>query len=184
MFIPQPIPEVILVKPRRFEDARGYFTETFRQSLYESNGVPGPFVQDNRSLSRGPKVVRGLHFQIAPSAQGKLVRCTRGAILDVAVDIRTGSPSYGQHVAARLSCEDGHQLYIPPGFAHGFCTLTPDCEVEYKVSAYYDPEAERGILWNDPDLAIDWPLPETPPLVSVRDAALPRLRDMPSYFSY
>ncbi len=184
MFFPQPIPEVILVKPKRFEDARGYFTETFRQTSYEINGISGPFVQDNRSLSRRPKVIRGLHFQISPSAQSKLVRCTRGAILDVAVDIRKGSPSYGQHVAVRLSEEDGHQLYVPVGFAHGFCTLTADCEVEYKVSAYYDPAAERGIHWNDPDLGIDWPLPETAALVSDRDSALPRLRDMPSYFSY
>ena len=184
MFFPQPIPEVILVKPRRFEDIRGYFTETFRQSLYEANGIPGPFLQDNRSLSRAPKVVRGLHFQIAPSAQGKLVRCTRGAILDVAVDIRAGSPTFGQHVAVSLSSENGYQLYIPTGFAHGFCTLTPDCEVEYKVTAYYDPGAEHGILWNDQDLGIDWPLPETPPIVSDRDALLPRLRDIPPYFSY
>ena len=184
MFFPQSIPEVILVRPRRFEDGRGYFTETYRQTLYDQNGVPGPFVQDNRSLSRPRRVIRGLHFQTDPSAQGKLIRCTRGAIFDVAVDIRKGSPTYGQHVGAELTEAGGEQLYVPVGFAHGFCTLMEDCEVDYKVSAYYDPSSERGILWNDPELAIVWPLPDVEPTVSERDAGLPLFRDLPEFFRY
>lgn len=184
MFFPQPIPDVILVKPRRTDDERGYFRETFRESLYATHGIPGPFVQDNQSISRPQFVLRGLHFQIAPSAQGKLIRCTRGAMFDVAVDIRKGSPSFGKHVSAELTEENGHQLYVPAGFAHGFCTLTPDCEVQYKVTHYYDPACDRGLAWDDPDLGIDWPLNGARPVLSDKDAAHPCLRDLPDYFVY
>ena len=184
MFFPQSIPDVILVKPRRIKDARGYFAETWRESLYADNGIPGPFVQDNHSVSGPPFVLRGLHFQIAPSPQGKLIRCTRGAIFDVAVDIRHGSPTFGAHVSAELSAENGHQLYVPPGFAHGFCTLGPGCEVEYKVSGYFDPDCDRGLAWDDPDLGIGWPLDGAAPFLSDKDAVQPRLKDLPAYFSY
>lgn len=182
MFFPQAIPNVILIKPKRFRDARGYFSETYQQSTYATNGISGPFVQDNQSVS-GPKfVLRGLHFQIAPSAQGKLIRCTRGAVFDVAVDIRKGSPSFGKHVRAELTAENGYQLYVPAGFAHGFCTLTPNCEVQYKVTHYYDPACDRGLAWDDPALGIDWPLNGAPPILSDKDAAQPRLGDLPDYF--
>ncbi|KJS34642.1 MAG: dTDP-4-dehydrorhamnose 3,5-epimerase [Hyphomonas sp. BRH_c22] len=184
MFYPQSIPEVVLVKPKQFGDARGYFIETYRQSAYDAAGIPGPFVQDNYSLSREIYVLRGLHFQAHPSAQGKLVRCTQGAIFDVAVDIRRGSPTYGQHVSTTLSAENGWQLFIPVGFAHGFCTLAPDCAVDYKVTSYYDPASDKGIAWDDPDIGIDWPLKGHRPVLSDKDAEQPQLRDLQSYFDY
>lgn len=184
MFFPQSIPEVILVKPPRFNDARGYFSETFRESTYGENGVHGPFVQDNHSVSDAPFVLRGLHFQIGPAAQSKLVRCTRGAMFDVAVDIRQGSPTFGAYVSAELSEENGHQLYVPIGFAHGFCTLTPACEVQYKVTAYYDRESDRGLAWNDPAIGIAWPLEGHEPILSDKDKAHPTLAELPDYFQY
>jgi|BEDMetMinimDraft_2_1075160.scaffolds.fasta_scaffold01382_5 dTDP-4-dehydrorhamnose 3,5-epimerase len=169
------IPEVKLIVPRRFEDARGYFAETFHAARFAEAGIPGPFVQDNHSLSRRPGTIRGLHSQIAPAVQGKLVRCIRGAIFDVAVDLREGSPTFGQHVSAVLSAENGAQLWIPGGFLHGFCTLAPDTEVLYKVTAPYDRAAERGVIWNDPELAIPWPVDPGEAVLSEKDAALPRL---------
>ncbi|MFN4184121.1 MAG: dTDP-4-dehydrorhamnose 3,5-epimerase [Hyphomonas sp.] len=184
MFFPQSIPEVILVKPTRTNDARGYFSETFRENSYREHGIYGPFVQDNHSCSNAPFVIRGLHFQIAGSAQAKLVRCTKGAIYDVAVDIRKGSPTFGAYVGAELSAANGHQLYVPIGFAHGFCTLTSDCEVHYKVSAYYDRDSDRGLAWNDASIAIDWPLNGNQPLLSEKDALQPALSELPDYFSY
>lgn len=184
MFFAQSIPEVILVKPPRVGDARGYFSETYRESIYRDNGISGPFVQDNHSLSSARFVLRGLHFQIGPAAQAKLVRCTRGAIFDVAVDIRKGSPTFGAYVGAELSEENGHQLYVPVGFAHGFCTLTPDCEVQYKVSAYYDREHDRGLAWNDPSVGIRWPFEGYEPILSEKDAIQPALSELPDYFSY
>lgn len=184
MFFPQSIPEVILVKPPRIADARGYFSETYRESAYRAHGIHGPFLQDNHSLSKAPFVLRGLHFQIGAAAQAKLVRCTRGAIFDVAVDIRKGSPTFGAHVTAELTEENGHQLYIPTGFAHGFCTLTPGCEVQYKVTAYYDRDADRGLAWDDPAIGIAWPLEGHPPVLSDKDAAHPRLSELPDYFQY
>ena len=182
MFTPLAIPDVILVEPRRFEDERGWFTETYKIPVWREGGVGSDFVQDNQSLSRRPGTIRGLHFQIPPAAQAKLVRCTAGAIFDVAVDIRSGSPTFGRHVAAELSAIDGRQMYVPAGFAHGYCTLRPDTIVEYKVSNPYDPASERGIVWNDPDLAIPWPLADAASLVSPRDRDLPRLAAVPAYF--
>jgi dTDP-4-dehydrorhamnose 3,5-epimerase len=176
------IPEILLVTPQRFADPRGFFSETWSQHRYEALGIHGPFVQDNHSLSVQRGTVRGLHLQVAPSVQGKLVRCTRGAIWDVAVDVRHGSPTYGRHAAAVLSAENWAQLWIPGGFLHGFCTLEPDTEVIYKVTADYDRAAERGVIWNDPDLALPWPL-EGEALLSDKDAVLPRLRDCPAWFT-
>ncbi len=171
----QAIPDVVLVTPKRFGDARGYFSETFRASLFEEEGVTGPFVQDKHAYSADAGVLRGLHFQKPPMAQAKLVRCTRGAILDVAVDIRKSSPTYGRHVTAELTAETGAQLYVPVGFAHGYLTLTPNCEVEYKVTAYYAPETEGGLAWDDKDIGIDWPLPDGAPALSQKDTVLPGL---------
>ena len=182
-FQPLAIPGVVLVTPRRFGDSRGYFSETWNAARYEAAGITGPFIQDNHSLSAQPGTVRGLHCQIGHSVQGKLVRVVRGAIWDVAIDMRVGSPSYRQHVAAELSPSNGAQLWIPGGFLHGFCTLEPDTEVVYKVShGYYDPAAERGVIWNDPDLALPWPSVADPATLSGKDAKLPRLAACEAWF--
>jgi dTDP-4-dehydrorhamnose 3,5-epimerase len=178
------IPCVVLIKPKKFGDARGYFMETFRQSLFEEEVGDFTFVQDNQSLSADVGTVRGLHFQLAPRAQGKLVRCIAGSILDVAVDIRTGSPTYGQFVSAELTSENGHQLWVPPGFAHGFCTLAPSTEVSYKVTDYYSPEHDRGLLWNDPVIGIDWPVDVNNVVLSGKDTAQPVLADLKDGFVY
>lgn len=177
------IPEVLLLTPPRFADQRGFFSETWSQRRYGELGIPGPFVQDNHSLSTRTGTIRGLHCQIAPSVQGKLVRCVRGAIWDVAVDIRRGSPSFGQHAAAVLSAENWQQLWVPGGFLHGFCTLEPDTEVSYKVTADYDRGAERGVIWNDPALALPWPLPPDQALLSDKDQLLPRLAEAGDWFT-
>lgn len=182
MFYPQAIADVVLVKPKRHEDARGFFAETFHDSRFGDGGVKGPFVQDNHSLSRAAGVVRGLHFQAAPSPQAKLVRCTRGAIVDVAVDIRRGSPTFGKHVAVELTAENGWQLYVPVGFAHGFSTLVPDTEVQYKVTGYYAPDCDRGVAHDDPALGIDWRTPRETRILSDKDRTLPRLSELPAYF--
>ena len=174
-----PIPDVLLLTPRRFADPRGLFTETWNQTRYAALGIPGPFVQDNHSISVRRGTVRGLHLQVAPSVQGKLVRVVRGGIWDVAVDVRPGSATYGKHVAAVLTAENWCQLWIPGGFLHGFCTLEPDTEVIYKVTAHYDRDAERGVLWNDPDLALPWPVNEADALLSDKDGVLPRLAGYP-----
>lgn len=184
MFFPQSIPEVVLVKPKRHGDDRGFFVEAFHAERFEQNGVHGPFVQDNHSLSRQKGVVRGLHFQIPPTPQAKLVRCTRGAILDVAVDIRAGSPTYGEHVAVELTAENGWQLYVPVGFAHGFATLVPDTEVQYKVTGYYAPDCDRGIAFDDPALGIDWPVDRASAILSEKDRTLPPLSASPPQFRY
>ncbi|MFG1288829.1 dTDP-4-dehydrorhamnose 3,5-epimerase [Xanthobacter versatilis] len=175
------LPEVILVTPRRFGDARGYFSETYVKPLYAANGIVADFVQDNESLSALPGTVRGLHMQAPPFAQAKLVRVLSGAIFDVAVDVRKGSPTYGRWAGARLTAEGGEQLFVPQGFAHGFCTLAPDTRVAYKVDAFYDRASECGIIWNDPALAIDWRFTgET--ILSEKDQILPRLKDFDSPF--
>jgi dTDP-4-dehydrorhamnose 3,5-epimerase len=171
------IPEVILFMPPRVADARGFFSETFNAGRFADAGVAGPFVQDNQSYSARSGTVRGLHCQVAPNVQGKLVRCLRGAIWDVAVDIRHGSPTYGRHVAAVLSADNWRQLWVPGGFLHGFCTLEPDTEVLYKVTAGYDRAAERGVAWNDASLALPWPVAPADAVLSDRDKALPRLAD-------
>ena len=166
------IPDVMLVVPQRFADARGYFAETYAGKRYAAIGIDRPFVQDNESLSREKGTLRGLHCQIAPFAQGKLVRVSRGAIWDVAVDIRGGSPSYGQWTAARLTADGGEQMWVPPGFLHGFLTLVADTAIIYKVTSDYDRGSERGVIWNDPTLGIAWPL-EGDPVLSDKDRLLP-----------
>lgn len=172
-----------LLKPARFGDHRGFFSETYnRRRFAEAVGVDVEFVQDNHSLSRDAGTLRGLHFQRPPTAQGKLVRVVRGAVLDVAVDLRRASPTFGQHVAVELSAENGDQFWIPPGFAHAFCTLVPDTEFVYKVTNYYSPADDGGIIWNDPDLAITWPFPVDRLTLSDKDTKLPRLADLPAIF--
>lgn len=176
---------VQLVRPRRHGDARGWFTETYNRDTFAALGIHCVFVQDNHSLSAPAFTLRGLHFQAPPRAQDKLVRCVRGRIFDVAVDVRRGSPTYGQWVGAELSAENGHQLFVPVGFAHGFLTLEPDCEVTYKCSNTYAPEADGGIAWNDPDIAVDWPLPPgRAPELSGKDARQPNLAEFNSPFPY
>ena len=163
------------VVPKRFGDARGWFSETFRVDALARAGITAPFVQDNQSFSAPKGTIRGLHFQVAPQAQAKLVRVLPGAILDVAVDIRRDSPTYGQHVAVTLDAEGGEQLFIPHGFAHGFCTLTPDTMVAYKVDAYYSPAHDRALAWNDPEVGIAWPISGAEAILSDKDQAAPRL---------
>jgi dTDP-4-dehydrorhamnose 3,5-epimerase len=173
-----------LIQLRRRGDERGWFCEIYSARRYAELGAGETFVQDNHSFSREAGVLRGLHFQRPPHAQAKLVRCVRGAIWDVAVDIRRGSPSYGRFVACELSAENALQLYVPIGFAHGFLSLQPGAEVEYKSSDYYAPSFEDGVAWNDPDLALPWPLGGAEPKVSARDQRLPRLAALDSPFGY
>ena len=166
------IPEVMLITPKRHSDSRGFFSESYNERELAENGILLNFVQDNHSLSVEKGTVRGLHFQIPPSAQHKLVRVVRGSVLDVAVDIREGSPTYGQHVSAVISAEAGNQILVPVGFAHGFCTLEPDTELLYKVTDYYSA------------LGIDWAVDESEASLSDRDLQWPILQDLPTYFSY
>ncbi|MEL6257853.1 MAG: dTDP-4-dehydrorhamnose 3,5-epimerase [Pseudomonadota bacterium] len=182
MFARQWIAEVILIAPPRFADARGWFSESFNAKRYADGGVDTTFIQDNHSLSHDIGTIRGLHFQIPPFAQGKLVRCVRGAIFDVAIDLRIGSSTYGQFVSQNLSAENGLQMWIPKGFAHGFATLEPHTEVEYKVDAPYSRDHERGVLWTDPDLAIPWPTPPDQAHLSPKDKDLPFLSELPVFF--
>ena len=165
----------ILLEPRCFADSRGFFSEVWKQSVMNDLGITMPFVQDNHSLSRQKGTIRGLHYQRPPSAQGKLVRCPRGAILDVAVDIRPGSPTFGKYVAVELSADNWKQLWIPRGFAHGLCTLTEDTEVLYKVDGGYDPVADAAIRWDEPTFAIDWPIKPGEALLSDKDGSAPLL---------
>jgi len=173
------IPDVVLIKPRVFTDSRGYFFETYKQGDFSEAGIKELFVQDNHSRSSS-NVLRGLHYQKDPAAQGKLVRCMRGAIFDVAVDIRKGSPSYAKWVAMELNDENNFILYVPPGFAHGFVVLTETAELSYKCTSEYAPQYDRGIIWNDPDIAIDWPVGN--PLLSDKDARHPLLKDADNNF--
>lgn len=175
---PQSIPEVLLIEPAKHGDARGFFSEVWKRSALAAQGFSTDFVQDNHSHSQAVGVLRGLHFQRPPSAQGKLVRVIRGRILDVAVDIRQGSPTFGQHVAVELSAENWRQLWVPRGFAHGFLTLEPDTEVIYKVDAEYDAAADAGIAWDDPALGISWPLPPGGPTLSDKDRRAPKLAEI------
>ncbi len=172
--IPTDLPGVVLLEPKVFGDHRGFFLETFQQERYRQAGVDLPFVQDNHSRSRRG-VLRGLHFQLR-HPQGKLVQVMRGEVFDVAVDIRRGSPTFGRWFGAVLSDENHRQLYIPPGFAHGFCVLSEEVDFFYKCTEYYHPEDEDGVFWRDPAIGIDWPIAE--PLLSERDASLPLLADM------
>jgi dTDP-4-dehydrorhamnose 3,5-epimerase len=176
------IPDVMVITPARYGDARGFFSETYSTRRYADAGIGQPFVQDNHSLSARAGVVRGLHCQIAPSVQGKLLRVVKGAIWDVAVDIRHGSPTYGRHVGVELSAANWSQIWVPGGFLHGFCTLQPDTEVIYKVTADYDPATERGVIWNDPDLALPWPVAAADAVLSDKDAKLPRLAECDLWF--
>lgn len=182
--VTQKIPDVLLVSTRRFGDERGWVSETYRAQALAEAGFSRGFVQDNHSMSAKRGTLRGLHFQAPPRAQDKLVRVVRGAILDVAVDIRRGSPTYGRHVALELSEENGEQLLVPRGFAHGFMTLTDRADVLYKLSDVYAPEVEGGLLWSDPALGIDWPVDAGEAVVNARDAAWPTLAQFDSPFTY
>jgi dTDP-4-dehydrorhamnose 3,5-epimerase len=162
----------VLVRPKFFRDKRGYFTETYSSKLYQENGIEPDFLQDNVSLSTEVYTVRGLHFQTPPFAQAKLIRVQNGRILDLAVDLRSSSKTFGQYVAVELSAEHGEQLYVPAGFAHGFCTLEPNCLVAYKVSSFYAPSADAGLLWSDPSLGIKWPMDKEKAMVSEKDMSL------------
>lgn len=175
------IRDLIFIEVKRFNDDRGFFGETYSRRRYEELGITSEFVQDNHSLSRDVGTLRGLHFQAPPAAQGKLIRCGRGSIFDVAVDIRRGSPTYGKWEGFELSAENGHQLYVPVGFAHGFVTLEADSEIVYKCTDYYAPETERAVLWNS--CGIDWPL-SGDPILSDKDQEATPLPNFDSPFVY
>ena len=172
---------VMIITPKRFGDHRGFFSESWNKSAMDAAGLSYDFVQDNHSLSMTPGTVRGLHFQAPPRAQDKLVRCGRGALFDVAVDIRKGSATYGQWVGVELTAENGKQLLVPAGFAHGFMTLVPETEIIYKCTDTYAPETEGALLWNDADIGIDWPL-DIAPVLSDKDASAPGLAGFDSPF--
>lgn len=179
-----PLSGVKLITPRRFGDSRGFFCESYSVKAMAERGIDIAFVQDNHSLSTTPGTIRGLHFQKPPHAQAKLVRCGRGSLFDVAVDIRRGSPTWGRWFGAELSFENGRQMLIPAGFAHGFVTRSPDTEIVYKCSDYYFPETEGAIAWNDPDLGIDWGLGDLVPVLSAKDAVAGFLADFESPFEW
>lgn len=179
---PGRLPGVRLIEPAIHEDNRGYFMESYNAEKLKRNGIGMAFIQDNHSLSAEAGVLRGMHYQLAPWAQTKLLRVTAGAILDVVVDLRSGSPTFGQWESFELSAENKRQLLIPQGFAHGFCTLRPNTEVQYKVDRPYSPEHDRGIAWNDPALGIPWPVSD--PILSPRDAHHPFLADAEMNFAY
>ncbi|MGO9674162.1 MAG: dTDP-4-dehydrorhamnose 3,5-epimerase [Methylocella sp.] len=174
---------VKLFRPKKFADERGYFVETFNARSYAEAGVDAAFVQDNQSLSRKAGTIRGLHFQCPPAAQAKLVRVLRGSVFDVAVDLRAGSWSYGRWCSAILTGEGGEQLFVPRGFAHGFCTLEPDTEVAYKVDKFYAPSCDAGFRWDDPGLAIPWPVRPADAVISEKDAGLPFFKSFASPFT-
>lgn len=178
------IPEIKLLTPAIFHDPRGFFSETYNRAALNDAGITAEFVQDNHSLSKAKGVIRGLHYQLNPRAQAKLIRVVRGAVFDVAVDIRAGSPTFGKHVSAVLSVENWSQLWIPVGFAHGFCTLEPDTEIVYKVTELYTPELDRGIAFDDPDLGIAWPVPADKAVLSDKDRRQPRLAALSEQFTY
>lgn len=175
------IPDIILVKAEQWGDPRGFFMEAYKLSEFTANGIPAMFVQDNCAFS-AYGVLRGLHYQKEPKAQGKLVMVPRGRIFDVAVDIRKGSPTYGKWIGEELSAENLSMLYIPPGFAHGYCVISEDAYVVYKVTAEYAPEFDRGIAWNDPEIQVKWPIAE--PSLSAKDCQLPPLREADNNFEF
>ena len=177
------IPDVKLIEPDVFGDSRGFFMETFRADLFKEAGISMDFVQDNMSSSR-KGVLRGLHFQKAPFAQGKLVRVVAGEVFDVAVDLRKGSPWYGKWVGDTLSAENKRSLYIPPGFAHGFCVVSEQAVCHYKCTEFYHPEAEGGLRWNDPTVAVEWPLPDIAKITSAKDEKAPFLSEIDCNFVY
>ena len=176
------IPDVIVIVPRKFKDSRGFFMETYVEPVFHQLGVESRFIQDNHSLSEKRGTVRGLHFQIPPHAQAKLVRVIRGSVYDVAVDLRRASPTYGQWCGAMLTDAGGEQIYIPRGFAHGFCTCEPNTEVVYKVDNVYAPDCDGGLIWSDPTLAINWPVGQEEIAVSDKDAKLVRFNEFNSPF--
>jgi dTDP-4-dehydrorhamnose 3,5-epimerase len=178
------LPEVKLITPRRFGDERGFFSETYNRRAFAEIGVSAEFIQDNHAYSAEMGTLRGLHFQAPPSTQAKLVRVLHGAILDVVVDIRHGSPRFGKHIMAELTAESGQQILCPKGFAHGLVTLMPNTVVAYKVDAYYAPELDYGIRFDDPDLAIDWPFDKTKLILSEKDRKHPGLSELPAIFRY
>jgi dTDP-4-dehydrorhamnose 3,5-epimerase len=176
---PLDLPDVLLITPKRHGDARGWFSETWSRRAFEAAGLDLEFVQDNQAFNAKAGTVRGLHFQTAPHPQAKLMRVLAGAIFDVAVDVRPGSPTFGKWAGAKLTAEGGEQLLIPRGFAHGYCTLEDNTMLAYKVDGLYAPQCEGGVAWNDPDLAIDWGMDLTGAITSDKDKLLPRLIDMP-----
>jgi dTDP-4-dehydrorhamnose 3,5-epimerase len=179
-----PLSGVVVITPARFGDHRGFFSESYSAKALAEHGINIPFVQDNHSLSMTPGTIRGLHFQAPPHAQDKLVRCGRGALFDVAVDIRTGSPTYGQWFGVELSFENGKQLLVPAGFAHGFVTRAPETEIIYKCSDYYAQRTEGAVAWDDPDIGIDWDMGDLTPVLSDKDANAPSLADLNSPFTF
>ncbi|WP_297491967.1 dTDP-4-dehydrorhamnose 3,5-epimerase [Acidocella sp.] len=181
---PLAIPDVKLIKPAKFGDSRGFFSETWNEEKLAAAGFAARFVQDNHSFSAAAGTIRGLHCQLAPSVQGKLVRVIKGAIWDVAVDVRKGSPSYGKWVSAEISEANWTQIWVPGGFLHGFCTIAPDTEVIYKVTAGYDKTAERAVIWNDPSLALPWPVAAGAAALSDKDRAAPPFNPHDDWFSY
>lgn len=180
---PLALPGLVLITAKRFEDQRGYFSETWNRRALAAHGIEIDFVQDNQSMSVTSGTLRGLHFQTPPAAQGKMVRVLRGRIFDVAVDLRRGSPTFGKWCGVELTAETGEQLLVPPGFAHGFVTLEPRTEIFYKVDAFYAPDCDKGIAWNDPDIGIEWPW-AAEPVLSDKDTKLPRLAEIESPFVY
>ncbi len=171
------------IKPRKIADERGYFSETFRHNSFVEHAPQVEFVQENQSLSVRPGTIRGIHFQSHPAAQGKLVRCIAGLLFDVAVDLRTGSPTYGRWTSVILSPEEMNQLWVPVGFGHGFCSLAPNTIISYRVTDYYSPESDKGVAWDDPAIGIDWPDVADPDTLSIRDRNQPPLSDLPEYFT-
>jgi dTDP-4-dehydrorhamnose 3,5-epimerase len=178
------LPGLVLLRMRRFSDARGYFAETYNQRAFQAAGITARFVQDNQSFSAKRGTIRGLHFQLPPATQAKLVRVLHGSVHDVAVDLRVGSPTYGRWIGETLTADGGEQLFVPHGFAHGFCTLEPDTIVVYKVDDFYAPASDSGLIWNDPVLAIAWPVAPTEVVLSDKDLKLGRFADFVSPFRY
>ncbi|MBX9775439.1 MAG: dTDP-4-dehydrorhamnose 3,5-epimerase [Xanthobacteraceae bacterium] len=176
------IPGPVVIVPRKFSDARGFLSETYSDAAFATTVAPVRFVQENHTYSEHAGTVRGIHFQVPPHAQGKLVRVVRGAIFDVVVDLRAASPHFGRHAVVKLSAANWDQLWVPEGFGHGVCTLEPHTEIIYKVTTPYHPASERGIAWDDPDLAIAWPFGPREPVLSDRDRCHPRLAEAPAYF--
>jgi dTDP-4-dehydrorhamnose 3,5-epimerase len=183
--MPDPVlPEVLHVRAPRHGDARGWFSETYNEAAFRAAGISAPFVQDNHSRSAEAGTLRGLHYQAPPAAQAKLVRCTRGRLLDVVVDIRAGSPRFGKATRVTLTEDDGLQLFVPEGFAHGFCTIEAGSELIYKVTAFYAPEHDFGIAFDDPALGLDWPFPREALTLSARDRKHPHLAEAPRHFEF
>jgi dTDP-4-dehydrorhamnose 3,5-epimerase len=171
------------IRPRKIADERGYFSEIFRHKPFSERAGDVEFVQDNQSLSIRTGTIRGLHFQTRPAAQGKLVRCLAGRLFDVAVDLRRNSSTYGKWISVELSPEENNQLWVPVGFAHGFCTLEPNSVISYRVTDYYSPDNDKGVAWDDPAIAVEWPAVADPDTLSAKDQQQPKLADLPAYFS-